>query len=460
MRLPARTSVAVLAVSTCLAALATSGHAAAARPSAAPAWNAPVLLTTDKYAGGYEPTVVVDRFNNVVVTAHKQNATLVLSPDSRSATKVRSQSWLWTSKDGQTFTDLPGLTPAQEQNGEFGDEGDLAYDDAGAIYFVDTNVVDDSFSRYRATGNGQLKLETTRPIGPFGEPVDDRPWIAAHGNGVVLYTGNEGNKTTYPAGRKGDGDAYGPGRYTGYMSYDSGASFDPLGVTFNDSGWCRPAADHRPGSKDLYVLCTNDGDATGTAATGNPPKTVGTLYAFASHDDGRTWTRSRMGKYDATDRVATYPSVAIGPDGTIYALYSENKTDANGAPTGGRLRLLRSSTRGRTWTETNVTPFPGIYRYTWLDVAPDGAIGIAFYHRPTTDSDWYVWAGTAKAGQKLAYSKVSAAPIASKANTSAFGDFFQAAFGPDSKLSVVYTSENKDLLLEGLNTDIYYAKQR
>src|SRR3954465_5497271 len=185
-------------------------------------FGAPILLTTDKYAGGYEPGITVDRFNNIVVTAHKQNHTLVVSPDSRGALPVRSQSWLWTSKDGKTFTDMPGLTPLGEQNMEFGDEGDVAYDETGHIYFVDPNVRDDSFSRYKATGNGKLALETTRPAGPFGEPVDDRPWIAAHGDGVVMSAGKEGDKQSSPAGGTGDGDAYGPGRYTIYMSYDHG----------------------------------------------------------------------------------------------------------------------------------------------------------------------------------------------------------------------------------------------
>ena len=167
-----------------------------------------------------------------------------------------------------------------------------------------------------------------------------------------------------------------------------------------------------------------------------------------------------MGTYDPRDDVSTYPSVTVAPDGSIYALYNENKTNANGDPTGGRLRLFHSTTRGRSWTETNVTPFPGIYRYTWLDVAPDGSIGVAFYHRTDPAGDWYVWAGTAKKGQRPTFSKVSPATIASKANGSAFGDFFQIAFGPDSKLNVVYTSQNKDLLAEGLNTDVYYVRQR
>jgi hypothetical protein len=464
---------AVLGVGCAVVVVALASQSSATT-STAPRFGAPVLLTADKYAGGYEPSITVDRFNNVFVTAHKQNHTLAASPDSRSALGVRAQSWLWTSKDGKTFTDPPGLTPAQEQSLDFGDEGDLARDDTGHVYFVDTNVTDNSFSRYKATGNGKLALETTRPIGPFGEPVDDRPWIAAHGDGVVMYLGNQGDKVSYPVGRRGDGSAYGPGRYTVYMSYDHGQTFDPLGVTLADSGWCRPAADHRRGSKLLYVLCTNDGGADDTTTNaGDAGFTAGTLWSYVSKDDGRTWTRTRMGSYDARDKISTYPSVTVAKDGTVYALYNASKTKHTqsipGAevpettlddPVESHLQLFTSRNAGRSWTQREVTPAKGIIRYSWVDVAPDGTLGIAYYYRPNTSSDWYVYAATAKPGQRFLASKVSKDMIASSDYGSAFGDFFQIAFGPDNKLNVVWTSQNTDLLLEGLNTDVYYAKQR
>jgi hypothetical protein len=455
-----------------LAASATAG----AKPAPAPSFGAPVLLTTDKYAGGYEPSVTVDRFNNVYVTAHKQNHTLVASPDSRAALGVRSQSWLWTSRDGRTFTDLPGLTPLQEQNLEFGDEGDLARDDTGHLYFVDTNVSDNSFSRYRATGNGKVALETTRPVGPFGEPVDDRPWITAHGDGVVLYAGNQGDKVSYPAGAVGrDGSAYGPGRYTVYMSYNHGDTFDPVGITLNDSGWCRPAADHRRGSRDLYILCTNDGGANDVQQNaGDPGFQKGTLWAYSSHDDGRTWSRTKMGSYDARDKISTYPSVTVGRDGTVYALYNHSITQHSQILPGGvpdpatgiddpaysRLWLYTSKDHGRTWSGRDVTPARGMIRYSWVDVAPNGTLGIAYYFRATTSQDWYVWAATAAPGQPFRAARVSNRKIASKEYGSAFGDFFQIAFGPDSKLNVVWTVQNTDLVAEGLNTDIYFARQK
>jgi hypothetical protein len=95
-----------------------------------------------------------------------------------------------------------------------------------------------------------------------------------------------------------------------------------------------------------------------------------------------------------------------------------------------------------------------------VDVASDGTLAIAYYYRPRASDDWYVWAATAKPGKPFAASRVSTKKIASSGYSSPFGDFFEIAFGPDNKLNVVWTAQNEDLFAEGLNTDIYYAKQK
>jgi hypothetical protein len=244
-------------------------------------------------------------------------------------------------------------------------------------------------------------------------------------------------------GRTGDGDAYGPGRYTIYMSYDHGDTFDPLGITLKDSGWCRPAADHRAGSKLLYVVCANDG---------NPDGKTGTFWSFVSKDDGKTWSRYKMGGYDAT-KALSWLSISVAKDGTLYGFYTAGKTD-------GRLHLLTSTDHGQRWTNRDVTPAEGIYEYESLDVAPNGTLGIAYYYRADPTKAWQVYAATAKPGQRFVASQVSIAPIASKQSSSPFGDFFEIAFGPDNKLNVVWTSLNSDLVEEGLNSDIYFARQK
>src|SRR5947207_7935795 len=114
-----RIFAALLAAAAVLSINAASGKTVARLPAFAPA----VQLTTDAVCGGYEPGIVVDRFNNVVVTAHKDNHCLALSTDPNGALPVRSQSWVWTSADGVQFTDMPGLTSLGVDRLDFGDEG-------------------------------------------------------------------------------------------------------------------------------------------------------------------------------------------------------------------------------------------------------------------------------------------------------------------------------------------------
>ena len=143
----------------------------AAAPSARVAFGPPVQVTP--YPGkGYEPAVYVDQFGNIFATAHKENWQLVLGPDPNSPTYTRSMSWDWVSTDGGvTFHDLPGLTAASLEQHEFGDEGDMALDDAYHLYFVDTNVNPKDFYWYKVVGidqsGNEAPLAQAAPMSTF-----------------------------------------------------------------------------------------------------------------------------------------------------------------------------------------------------------------------------------------------------------------------------------------------------
>src|SRR5258705_4982467 len=131
----------------------------------------PVQVTPDP-GKGYEPAVVVDPYGNIFATAHKENWQLVLGPDPNSPTLTRSMSCAWTSVDGgRTFVDIPGLTDLSLEQHQFGDEGDMAFDDANHLYYVDTNVADDTMTRWSVTGPGlaNMKLDHTRPLIPSAQ---------------------------------------------------------------------------------------------------------------------------------------------------------------------------------------------------------------------------------------------------------------------------------------------------
>src|SRR5258708_2811198 len=112
-------------------------------------------------------------------------------------------------------------------------------------------TIGDSCTRWTVSGLGTSNMlqDIHRPVIPSLMPVDDRPWVIAHGATTVMYAGNEGDKDTYNVGSVANG-CTGPvtppaqgapatgGRYTVFMSRDAGATFHPGGRPLPGSGWC------------------------------------------------------------------------------------------------------------------------------------------------------------------------------------------------------------------------------
>jgi hypothetical protein len=401
-------------------------------------WGAPVKITpTNGY--GYEPALLIDKYGNAFATAHKENWQIPLAPDPNSPQLSRSMSWIWLSVDqGQSWIDPPGLTLLSLEQREVGDEGDLGYDDAGHIYFVDTYAGDITLTRWTTNGLGQVLFDFNRPIIPTPE-ADDRPWVAAHGDGHVFYFANMGNKS------------YNGGRYTVHASYDGGLTFDSVGVGLPDSGWCRPAADHEAGSPYVYAACTNDN---------------GTLYSYVSADDGRSFQRYTIGTYNNDDGSQSWPTIQVGPDGSVWVLYVDS-TDvgSGGVPNTNRLFLFHSTTHGKTWTRQEMTPVRGRYEYAWLSLTPDGKkMGMGVYYRSNNSLPWLVAGATWATGGKIRTSDFVSLdpdhPAAPAENSDAPGDLMGSYFFPNGKLGVVWTRYVLWTDVATLERDIYFAKQR
>jgi hypothetical protein len=340
-------------------------------------------------------------------------------------------------------------------------------DEAGNLYFVDTTVADITFTQWHASGRGEVSFVRSTPLAGFGEPVDDRPWVVAHGDGHVFYFGNEGDSGTYPAGaaqgRKGSG--YGPGRYTMYASYDHGNTWDNVGYQLKGSGWCRPAADHSPRSKYVYAVCGNDGGAgAAEQAVGVNIPANGTLYAYVSADDGKTFERYTMGTYNGADPWATYPTVSVARDGSLWAAYVDHA--GSSTPNAGTVHLYHSTTHGRTWTHQEITPQAGNYRYGWLSVAPNGNLGFAVYYRRSDKQPWRVYGSVFKPGTRPVLTSLDEQnPVADATLSSPPGDFLTSYFTPDSKLNVtwtrnVLTAGNPEVATALLYRDIWFARQQ
>ena len=344
----------------------------------------------------------------------------------------------------------------------------MALDDANHLYFVDTAVADNTITRWTISDAGTyyMTLDYTRPFIPTLQPVDDRPWTVAHGDGHVFYFGNEGDKVTYPLGQ-GMGSGYGPGRYTVYASYDGGLHFDSIGYTLRDSGWCRPAADHTPGSKYLYAFCTDDGGSN-DVYTGNNPK--GNLYAYVSADDGHTFERYWVGNYNSTDSTTSWPSVYVGPDGSVWALYVDAGATTNCDtdelnntlcdPVDNRLMLFHSTDHGQTWSKQDITPQYGRYHYAWVSISPDGnSLGLGVYYQPDAQTPWRVYGSIFTPGQIPVLTSLDEGNPVAPATSEPPGDFLSSYFNPDGTLGVIWTRDDKPVAgVARVSRTIFYAR--
>jgi hypothetical protein len=435
---PRRARTSTLAV-LCVATLLAIPKAGSAQAPPSLRFGPPVLVSPGP-AWTWEPILLIDRFSNVFISARKTLEQLLLAPDPRSPTLTRSMSWLWISSDGgRTFDNMHGY-PLDLENHAWGYESDIALDDAGHLYQVDQTYVDQTIARWTVTGRGNYRFDSFRPFIPTAQPVDDRPWLAAHGNGTVLYIAQAGAAYLNPFGRRG-GEAYGPGRYSAYRSTDGGKRFDLFGRSLNESGGCRPAADHRPGSKLLYVVCTNDGGAQGVFEM---PHGEGTLWAYVSRDNGATYTRYEVGHYNADAETYDWPLVTVAPNGDVWALH----VDAGKVKRSGnsfeiltnRLNLYRSRDRGRTWSRQDITPVKGRYRWGGLTVSANGRLALAIHHRPDKSSPWRVYAASFRPGAIPALVSVDHAhPVYDASNPEPPSEMIGIAFAPDGSLNVAWT---------------------
>jgi hypothetical protein len=133
------------------------------------------------------------------------------------------------------------------------------------------------------------------------------------------------------------------------------------------------------------------------------------------------------------------------------------------------LTLYRSLNHGRTWQSWNATPqqgqFAGIAGPAWIDIAPNGDIGLDYYLLTPQSTLWRIYAAvTARWRQRFRVADVGRSTNVGTTKSPPWGDFLSCAFGPDNKLRVVWTTdaplEGGPATTSGLNSDIWFAQER
>src|SRR5687767_5195078 len=90
-------------------------------------------------------------------------------------------------------------------------------------------------------------------------PTDDRPWLAAHGDGIVYYIQNNGAVVSRGPEQILDVDEEaGAGQFWFYRSEDGGMTWS-AGMALHGSNWCTTEASPID-DKTVFVACTALGE--------------------------------------------------------------------------------------------------------------------------------------------------------------------------------------------------------
>jgi hypothetical protein len=385
-----------------------------------------VLEWGDVYAfneEGYEPSIASDSNGVLFYTAHK-------NVDREYQDRINTwggqfASWFFYSTDNGETWEVPS---EPEPYGEvwkyiLGDEGDIGVDARDYVYYVDTTLRDINIHVFANGGEWQYSNVPQQA----SRELDDRPWIAAQGDGIVHYLGN--NAVTFP------GHA---GRYIYYRSTNGARTF-MMEQDVPGNGWLH--IDTERNGDHAYIV-----KETTTAADAD-------IVMHISDDEGVSWNWNdpvyighRDGPGGPPGEGSRWPVVAAGENGTVWVLWGDYE-DAE--YNGSRLFLGRSRDYGETWNVTDITPFQGVHDYFWVSAGPNGSVGISFYS--TTDlpveenSEWYIYGGALQNADEMDMDemeinckKADPTPVYAGTDYHALHDFHENCFSPDGAFNIAY----------------------
>lgn len=426
------------------------------------------------YGIGYEPSLSIDSEGNLFVTAHKDLRwggegspfapalggdldTWYACEDGEMTSWDYWASWFWISNDGgetwghgENFEPTPGnlvnsaVGSVSGSGSEcLGDEGDIAVDANDVVYYLDTTLEDNWWHKFTDGGNTYISPSVCERMQTMA--ADDRPWVAAQGDGIIHYLGNSGAS---PPECTAD-----VGRYWYYHSESGGAPFSQCYAM--PGGWSTISSQNN----GPYVFVAQE-DADSNS---------GTVQVRVSPEYGRG---TGPGPSDGTwlEPVTVGPRNGNCPEG--YPVVNNNEggmvvvtwADCPNGNTGPwEMNVAVSYDNGTNWSNWNATPFDrGIAMYPFVSITEDNIVSISFYGLDFDQDNsqdgyvegkkWYLYAGALRnpmENDTWDFKVVDPTPLhtvtsyeQSEGDTHALHDFFETVMSPDGDWIGIAYQEN------------------
>jgi hypothetical protein len=282
----------------------------------------------------------------------------------------------------------------------------------------------------------------------FTMAADDRPWVAAQGDGIIHYLGNSGAS---PPECSGD-----IGRYWYYRSETGRAPFSQCHAM--PGGWSTISSQNN----GPYVFVAQE----------NADSDSGTVHIRVSDDYGSgTGPGPSDGSWAAPLDVGPregncpegYPVVNNNEGGMVVVTWADCP---NGNTGPWEMRVAVSYDNGTNFTTWNNTGFErGINMYPFVSITEENVVSIAFYGLDfdqnnsedgyTAGKEWFLYAGALKEPQEgdvWDYRIVDPTPLhtvtayeESSGDTHALHDFFETVMSPDGSWMGIAYQENVGL---------------
>lgn len=426
------------------------------------------------YGIGYEPSLSIDSEGNLFVTAHKDLRwggegnpfapliggsldTWYACEDGEMTSWDYWASWFWISNDGgetwghgENFEPTPGNlanSVAGSATGAgsecLGDEGDIAVDANDVVYYLDTTLEDNWWHKFTDGGNTYISPPVCERMQTMA--ADDRPWVAAQGDGIIHYLGNSGAS---PPECSAD-----VGRYWYYHSESGGAPFSQCYAM--PGGWSTISSQND--GPYVFVAQEDADSASGTVQVRVSPE-----YGRGTGpgpDDG-TWLEPVVVGPRNGNCPEGYPVVNNNEGGMVVVTWADCP---NGNTGPWEMNVAVSYDNGTNWSNWNATPFDrGMAMYPFVSITEDNIVSIAFYGLDfgqnnsqegyVQGKEWYLYAGALKnpmENDTWDFRIVDPTPLhkvtayeETEGDTHALHDFFETVMSPEGDWMGIAYQEN------------------